>query len=118
MPAAAPEASAPGVDRSTRVTAQPALASSKATLHPMTPAPTTRTFMSGGVYYPGLRSPLHRREASCYGPPAMADNVVLSRDGVIATVTLNRPDRRNALSDAMLSDLAAAFVDLRDDPTS
>src|SRR5215471_11570268 len=48
----------------------------------------------------------------------MADNVVLSRDGVIATVTLNRPDRRNALSDAMLSDLAAAFVDLRDDPTS
>jgi len=48
----------------------------------------------------------------------MADNVVLSRDGVIATVTLNRPDRRNALSDAMLSDLASAFVDLRDDPTS
>ena len=48
----------------------------------------------------------------------MADNVVLSRDGVIATVTLNRPDRRNALSDAMLSDLVSAFVDLRDDPTS
>jgi len=48
----------------------------------------------------------------------MADHVVLSRDGVIATVTMNRPDRRNALSDAMLSDLAAAFVDLRDDPTS
>jgi enoyl-CoA hydratase/carnithine racemase len=48
----------------------------------------------------------------------MADNVTLHRDGAIATVTLNRPDRRNALSDPMLTDLAAAFADLRDDPTT
>jgi hypothetical protein len=35
------------------------------------------------------------------------DNVKLERDGVVATVTLNRPDRRNSLSDEMLTDLEA-----------
>jgi enoyl-CoA hydratase len=45
----------------------------------------------------------------------MGENVNLARDGTIATVTLNRPDRRNSLSDAMLTDLAAAFAELRDD---
>jgi enoyl-CoA hydratase/carnithine racemase len=54
----------------------------------------------------------------CYGPRAMADNVTLTRDGVLATVTLNRPDRRNALSDPMLTDLAAAFAELRDDAST
>src|SRR5438874_3393472 len=48
----------------------------------------------------------------------MGDNVTLVRDGAIATVTLNRPDRRNSLSDAMLTDLGAAFVELRDDTTT
>src|SRR5262250_544512 len=46
---------------------------------------------------------------------AMNDNVTLVRDGAIATVTLNRPDRRNSLSDSMLTELAAAFTELRDD---
>src|SRR2546425_5309295 len=45
----------------------------------------------------------------------MSDNVTLARDGAIATVTLNRPDRRNSLSDSMLTDLSAAFAELRDD---
>ena len=45
----------------------------------------------------------------------MGENVTLVRDASIATVTLNRPDRRNALSDAMLTELAAAFAELRDD---
>jgi enoyl-CoA hydratase/carnithine racemase len=45
----------------------------------------------------------------------MGDNVALVRDGAIATVTLNRPDRRNALSDAMLTELGAAFAELGDD---
>lgn len=45
----------------------------------------------------------------------MGENVNLSRDGAIATVTLNRPDRRNSLSDPMLTELAAAFTELRDD---
>jgi enoyl-CoA hydratase len=45
----------------------------------------------------------------------MADNVRLERKGLIATVTLDRPDRRNSLSDEMLTDLVAAFSTLRDD---
>jgi enoyl-CoA hydratase/carnithine racemase len=48
----------------------------------------------------------------------MPDNVALAREGPIATVTLNRPDRRNSLSDAMLTDLAAVFAELRDDATT
>jgi enoyl-CoA hydratase/carnithine racemase len=51
----------------------------------------------------------------CYRPRVMGDNVTLVRDGAIATVTLNRPDRRNSLSDAMLTELGAAFAELRDD---
>jgi enoyl-CoA hydratase/carnithine racemase len=45
----------------------------------------------------------------------VARNVALTRDGAIATVTLDRPDRRNSLSDAMLTELGAAFSELRDD---
>src|SRR5256712_1570929 len=49
-------------------------------------------------------------------PSARMGNIVtLVRDGAIATVTLTRPDRRNSLSDAMLTDLATAFAELRDD---
>ncbi|PYN48350.1 MAG: enoyl-CoA hydratase, partial [Candidatus Rokuibacteriota bacterium] len=42
----------------------------------------------------------------------MGENVMLARDRAVATVTLNRPDRRNSLSDAMLTDLATAFAEL------
>lgn len=42
-------------------------------------------------------------------------NVTLAREGPVATVTLNCAERRNALSDAMLTELAAAFAALRDD---
>jgi enoyl-CoA hydratase/carnithine racemase len=45
----------------------------------------------------------------------MSENVTLIREGPIATVTLNRPDRRNALSDAMLTELGEVFAELRDD---
>ncbi|MBI4607821.1 MAG: enoyl-CoA hydratase/isomerase family protein [Candidatus Rokubacteria bacterium] len=48
----------------------------------------------------------------------MAQNVMLARAGRIATVTLNRPDRRNSLSDEMLRDLAATFAELHDDAES
>src|SRR5262245_45104226 len=45
----------------------------------------------------------------------MGREITLTRDGAVATVTLDRPERRNALSDALLSELAAAFTELRDD---
>jgi enoyl-CoA hydratase/carnithine racemase len=48
----------------------------------------------------------------------MGDHVSLVRAGAIATVTLNRPDRRNSLSDAMLTELGLAFAELRDDATT
>jgi enoyl-CoA hydratase/carnithine racemase len=48
----------------------------------------------------------------------MLENVLLTRDGPIATVTLNRPERRNSLSDPMLTDLATAVAELRDDPAT
>jgi enoyl-CoA hydratase/carnithine racemase len=47
----------------------------------------------------------------------MAQEVTLSRDGAVATVTLNRPERRNALSDPLLAALAAVLTELRDDAT-
>jgi len=53
--------------------------------------------------------------AVCYRPRVMGENVTLARDGAIATVTLNRPDHRNSLSDPMLGELAAALGELRDD---
>ena len=42
-------------------------------------------------------------------------NVALARDGPVATVTLDRPERRNSLSDAMLGELIEVFSELRDD---
>ncbi len=45
----------------------------------------------------------------------MYDNVTLERDGRIAIVTMQRPDRRNSLSDPMLLDLSAALRALVDD---
>src|SRR6266536_4771746 len=45
----------------------------------------------------------------------MGDHVTLVRAGAVATVTLDRPGRRNSLSDAMLGELGAAFAELRDD---
>jgi methylglutaconyl-CoA hydratase len=47
----------------------------------------------------------------------MSDSVVLSEARPPFTlVTLNRPDRRNALSRALISELATAFEHARDDP--
>jgi enoyl-CoA hydratase/carnithine racemase len=48
----------------------------------------------------------------------VGSNVDLSRDGLVATVTLNRPDRRNSLSDEMLGELIETFGTLRDDAAS
>ncbi len=46
------------------------------------------------------------------------NHVKIAREGPIATVTLNRPERRNSLSDPMLTELGDAFSSLRDDATT
>jgi enoyl-CoA hydratase/carnithine racemase len=48
----------------------------------------------------------------------MPENVTVERQALLATVTLNRPERRNSLSDAMLADLIAALTALRDDAST
>src|SRR5207247_7023202 len=65
----------------------------------------------GRYRHPRLRP----SSAVWYGPRVM-ENVKIERDGPIATVTLNRPDRRTSLSDPMLTELGAVFTALRDDP--
>jgi enoyl-CoA hydratase/carnithine racemase len=45
-------------------------------------------------------------------------NVTLVRDGRIATLTLDRSEYRNSLSDDMLKELIEALTDLRDDRSS
>jgi enoyl-CoA hydratase/carnithine racemase len=45
-------------------------------------------------------------------------NVTLVRDGRIATLTLDRSEYRNSLSDAMLKELIEALTGLRDDRSS
>jgi enoyl-CoA hydratase/carnithine racemase len=43
------------------------------------------------------------------------DTVRYAVDGGVATITLDQPDTRNALSDELLDDLIAAFEEARDD---
>jgi len=49
----------------------------------------------------------------------MADyvHILLDRDGAVARLTLSRPERRNALTHAMMLELEDAFARVRDDPT-
>src|SRR6478672_7343025 len=42
-------------------------------------------------------------------------NITLARDGAVARLTLNRPDRRNALTHAMMLELEDAFGRVRED---
>lgn len=46
----------------------------------------------------------------------MSGTVDLARDGHVAVVTLQRPDKRNALNGELIDELATAFTDLGDDP--
>jgi 2-(1,2-epoxy-1,2-dihydrophenyl)acetyl-CoA isomerase len=45
----------------------------------------------------------------------MFKQILVSNDGAVATITLNRPDKRNAYSEAMVHELLAAFAGARDD---
>src|SRR4030081_1896351 len=44
-------------------------------------------------------------------------NITLAREGPIARLTLNRPDRRNTLTHDMMLELEDAFGRVRDDQT-
>ena len=44
----------------------------------------------------------------------MADPVLIEEDAAVATVTLNRPDRLNAMDEALITDLGAYFRGLHD----
>jgi enoyl-CoA hydratase/carnithine racemase len=46
----------------------------------------------------------------------MSRDVLFEHGGEIATITLNRPDKRNALTPAMIHELCDAVARLRDDP--
>ncbi len=45
----------------------------------------------------------------------MTEHIVFARDGAIARVTLNRPDRLNALTDAMRDRISALFTEMAQD---
>jgi isohexenylglutaconyl-CoA hydratase len=47
--------------------------------------------------------------------PAGYANITLERDGAVARLTFNRPDRRNALTHGMMLELEDAFGRVRDD---
>jgi 3-hydroxypropionyl-coenzyme A dehydratase len=53
-----------------------------------------------------------------YFPPVAYETILYDVAGTgVATITLNQPDTRNALSNEVLSDLIAAFESARDDDT-
>src|SRR5260221_2912149 len=45
------------------------------------------------------------------------DNILVERDAPIATITLNRPEKRNALSVPLMEELIAAFAAIGRDKT-
>lgn len=46
----------------------------------------------------------------------MADTLLVERDGPLAWLTLNRPERLNALNRTLLGEIVQALADLKDDP--
>ncbi|MCC7363350.1 MAG: enoyl-CoA hydratase/isomerase family protein [Dehalococcoidia bacterium] len=44
------------------------------------------------------------------------ETIAIAKDGGIATLTLNRPERLNAVNDTMHSELSTIFADAQDDP--
>ena len=52
----------------------------------------------------------------CYSSRMADDDLLVLRDGSMATVVLNRPDQHNAISYAMWGRLPAIFQELDDDP--
>jgi len=47
---------------------------------------------------------------------AMYESILLERDGHVATITIDRPDKRNALNAAVRREVVEALDELREDP--
>src|SRR5262245_19676895 len=64
-------------------------------------------------------SPRHHRGPSRPGVDwrGMSDALLSERDGAVATLVLNRPDRRNPLSLELMRELTAALEELAGDPS-
>src|SRR5262249_55007064 len=88
--------------------------------------PSTRTWPAPGTWWPATATRCStRRSSSSWSATgtseatrayvgAMSD-VLLSRDGHVATITLNRPDRLNAISGDMLVELGRMLVECDQD---
>jgi enoyl-CoA hydratase len=50
-----------------------------------------------------------------YDPPMPYDTILVHRDGPLVTITLNRPDKLNALNEKLLLELREALLDLDHD---
>ncbi|MDE2428618.1 MAG: enoyl-CoA hydratase/isomerase family protein, partial [Burkholderiales bacterium] len=46
----------------------------------------------------------------------MFETLIVDRNGLVATVTLNRPDVRNAFNETTIAELTQVFRDLDTDP--
>src|SRR3954451_3738295 len=58
-----------------------------------------------------------RHETRGYGRPSMKfDTLLYDVDDRVATVTINRPERRNALSWTVMTELRTAFARAKADP--
>src|SRR5882672_6953425 len=47
----------------------------------------------------------------------MADNLIVEKRNMVAIVTLNRPEVRNAFDDVLISNLTKVFLDIESDET-
>src|SRR3954449_9432627 len=61
----------------------------------------------GGSPVPGAAG--HHARTRAYGWTMTYEHVLVDRDGPFTTITMNRPDRRNALSTAHMEELTDAF---------
>src|SRR5208283_2612287 len=74
---------------------------------------STRDFAPFANKIPAISRGFEEAVQSCHGsPPNMqksSANILLTREDSVAVITLNRPERRNALSLALMRELIEAF---------
>src|SRR5215472_18123245 len=78
--------------------------------HPHPPAPPRQA-----PRHPAKRAPSHAPHAPGAAAPAAGPVLLQEQSGGITLLTLNRPDTRNSLSEAMLSALGEAFMAIAKD---